>query len=113
LKEATEFKKKIGENKIKEHNLGLSHYGQKFLAEKFKTKCLIENEKNVGAMFCVQLPKSEASKISSLEDNLASKENIYVKILEFSGSFYLRCCCQIINNKEQFETLASAVLKYI
>ena len=113
MKEAVEFRKKIGEEKLKAHIFGLSKKGQKILSEKFKTKCLIENEKNVGAMFCVELPKSDSDKISNLEENLAEKENIYVKILDYAGSHYLRCCCQIVNNENQFDVLASAVLKYI
>ncbi|KAH3760134.1 PLP-dependent transferase [Pelomyxa schiedti] len=99
---------------VSSHNHTLVIRGAHFLAEKWNTSLLLDDESMIGSMACVQMPMSavtpeEKQRVHDFPMEMLEKRNIYAPSFVFNNKAYFRLSAQVFNEIEDFLKLANVV----
>ena len=99
----------MGAQKIKAYNHELALKVGKEVSSIWGTKELISDENAIGAMVNVLLPYQENDVTDKLGRSFCEKFSTYPKLFMYNGKHYMRFCCQIFNELEDYIYVANAV----
>lgn len=114
IKDSLAYRKGLGKEESLKYMHDLAVVASEILVEELGTNRLIENTEKIGAIFSIRLPNvGDKEKATELERIFLEKHKISLKCFEYSDAFYLRFCCQIINEEEDFRKTAKVLKSYL
>jgi isopenicillin-N epimerase len=113
LPSALAFHRRLGPEKVREHNRQLAVWARELLAEAWEVRPPAP-EGMLGAMATLPLPEAWRKPATEkaareLHDHLWEKHRIEVPVLLFEGRLWLRVSAQVYNRPEEYRLLAAAL----
>ena len=106
----------LGLDRVMKHNHQMATWVQAMLCERWNVQPATPLDGSMlGSMATVQLPHQDGLR-KAFNDFLALREALYQKhrieapIVEWSGRWWVRPCCQVYNSPNQYEMLADAII---
>jgi len=114
IKEALEFRKHLGDQRIMDYNRKLALEAGKLICKIWKTELLVPEENMTGNIINVLLPLQDEEKLKNdIQMEIYRKHNLFFVITKFTnGKWYGRFSTQIFNQIEDYETGARTFLDH-
>ena len=112
IKDALEWRKHYGDQKIMDFNHKLAWNAGLEVAKLWNTEVFIENEERIGAMVCVRIPCEDNELIEKIVNKVLYEYNTYIPTVKFNdGKFYARFSAQVFNEVGDFIKASELFLK--
>ncbi|HWB20500.1 MAG TPA: aminotransferase class V-fold PLP-dependent enzyme [Phycisphaerales bacterium] len=98
--------------KIRAHNHTMATWVQAMLCERWGVEASSPLDgQMLGSMATVRLPEGvrKFGKAEALQAEIYSRHKIEVPVVDWSGAWWVRPCCQVYNRPEHYELLGDAV----
>jgi selenocysteine lyase/cysteine desulfurase len=107
---ALDFRSKWGDVEIMNYNHNLAVWSGDYISKRWNTTVLVNNATMIGSLVNIELPTTDDTKASSLQQKLFDGYKMYIVVYKLEGKWYTRLSAQIFLEKSDFIALATNVL---
>jgi isopenicillin-N epimerase len=119
VEDAMKYLERLGWDRVMRHNHELAAWVQRMLCDRWNVEPGSPVDGSmIGSMATVQLPGQEILRrkfpeFLQLRERVFNEFRIEVPVVDWMGKLWVRPCCQVYNQSEQYERLADAVLAIV